>query len=132
MAISTYLATLKWGTAAATLSKEVDIKDFGDLGGEPEAIETTTLSDAAQTFIPGIKSSSAIAFTANYTSADYDSVDADSDTDLYYSLEFSDGSIFSWQGQHSVYVNGGGVNEAVNMTITVMPSTVIEKSDAED
>jgi len=45
MAISTQGVTLKWGTSATSLSKVVDIKDFPDLGGAPEVLETTTLSD---------------------------------------------------------------------------------------
>ena len=31
----------------------------------------------------------------------------------------------TWEGQHSVYVNEGEVNGAIQMTITVFPSTKI-------
>ena len=43
MAINTYGITLKWGTSAEATEKVVDIKDFPDLIGEPELLETTTL-----------------------------------------------------------------------------------------
>ena len=33
MAISTYLATLKWGDSAVTVAKVIDIKEFPDLIG---------------------------------------------------------------------------------------------------
>jgi hypothetical protein len=131
MAISTYGVTLKWGTSAASLAKEIDIKDFPDLGGAPEMLETTTLSDAAQTFILGIQSSSAMEFTANYTKADFKKVEEDANTDLYYALEFgTSGSegVFKWQGQHSVYVVGAGVNAVTEMKIVVAPSTKPELS----
>ena len=36
--------------------KLVDIKSFPDLGGAPELLETTTLSDSMQTYIEGIQS----------------------------------------------------------------------------
>lgn len=125
MAINTSLATLKWGTAAISVAKVVDIKDFPDLGGAPNMLETTTLSDTAQTYILGITPSEAMTFTANYTSASYAAVVADANKALYYELEFNDGSSFTWQGSHSVNVNGGGVDEVVGMTITVAPSSAV-------
>ena len=56
--------------------KLIDIKDFPDLGGAPEMLETTTLSDPMQTFIPGIQSLDALEFTANYTKDAFDSLKA--------------------------------------------------------
>jgi hypothetical protein len=132
MAISTYGVTLKWGLTMAAATKEIDIKDFPDLGGAPEMLETTTLSDAAQTFILGIQSLSAMEFTANYTKEDFEKVEGDANTDLYYSLEFGTGGsegIFEWQGQHSVYVVGAGVNAVTEMKIVVAPSTKPELSE---
>lgn len=125
MAQSTKGILLKWGESEAEVAKVVDIKDIPDLGGEPEMLETTTLSDAAQTYILGIISVSALSFTANYTSADYKSVLDDANKEMNYVLEFPDGAKFNWQGQHTVFVNGGGINEVVGMTITVAPSNVV-------
>mgnify|MGYP000916620055 FL=1 len=126
MAISTYGVTLKWGTSAETLTKAIDVKDFPDLGGAPELLETTTLSDAAQTYINGIQSMSAMEFTANYTKSDYEAVLADANKKLYYALEFgtagSEG-IFEWQGEHDVWVVGAGVNAVTEMKISIAPST---------
>lgn len=133
MAISTYGVTLKWGETSAALTKVIDIKNFPDLGGAPEMLETTTLSDEMQTFILGIQSADAMAFTANYTKADYTAVKADAGKDLYYSLEFGDEGdegIFEWQGQHSVYVTGADVNGVVEMVITIAPSTKPELKSA--
>ena len=126
MAISTYGVTLKWGTDSASVSKVIDIKNFPDLGGAPELIETTTLSDDAQTFISGIQSLSAFEFTANYTKADFEAVLADEGKELYYQLEFGnagDEGIFEWQGEHTVWVTGADVNGVVEMVISVVPST---------
>ena len=71
MAISTYKIFLMM-KETSTYTKLVDIKDFPDLGGAPEMLETTTLSDKMQTYIPGIQSIDALEFTANYTKEDYD------------------------------------------------------------
>lgn len=125
MAISTYLATLKWGATADAAAKVVDIKDFPDLIGEPNLLETTTLSDAQQTYIPGIKSADLLTFTANYTSADFEAVHSTEGEPMHYVLEFSDGSKFTWQGQHTCGMPGKGVDEVVEFTINIAPSTAV-------
>lgn len=141
MAISTYKVYLMHkATASADYAKLVDIKEFPDMGGTPEMLETTTLSDPMQTFIKGIQTldSSGLQFTANYTKSDYTTLKAlESDTDHQFSVWFgattsgttdtpdgSDGK-FDFKGTLSVYPNGGGVNEVVNMTISIAPSTAI-------
>ena len=121
--IATINTTFHWGETAENLSKSVRIKSFPDLGGPPEMIEITDLSDEAQSFILGVQSMSAMEFTANFTKADFETVQADAGKDLYYEIRFGDEATFAWQGQHSVHVTGGGVNEAVEMVITVAPTT---------
>ena len=145
MAISTYKVFLmKKGSSEDTWEKVIDIKEFPDLGGEPETLETTTLSDKMQTYIPGIQSLDALTFTANYTKTDFAALKALEGTENTYAVWFggtegagtltptgSDGK-FSFSGQLSVYVVGGGVNEVVDMTITIAPSTPIAFDDAEE
>jgi hypothetical protein len=126
MAISTLGVTLKMGESAEALEKVVDIKDFPDLIGEPNMLETTTLSDEAVTNIPGIRSSDMLTFTCNYTKADFTAVNEKANTALYYSLEFSDGSKFTWQGQHTCGVPGKGVDEVIEFTINIAASTAVE------
>ncbi len=126
MAISTQGVTLKWGTSAANLDKVVDIKDFPDLGGAPEMLETTTLSDQVQTYILGIQGLDMMEFTCNYTKADFEAVMEDANKDLYYALEFGvNGSegIFEWQGRHTAWVVGAGVNAVTEFKIGIAPST---------
>lgn len=138
MAISTYKAFLmKKSDSDSTYSKLVDIKDFPDLGGAPEMLETTTLSDKMQTYIPGIQSLDSMEFTANYTKTDYTTLKALEGIEGEYAVWFggtesggkltpsgSDGK-FEFSGALSVYVSGGGVNEVVDMKITIAPSTPI-------
>lgn len=89
-------------------------------------METTTLSDAQVTNIPGIKGSDLLTFTCNYTSKDFAAVKAEENKSLYYALEFSDGSTFSWQGQHTCGLPGKGVDEVVEFTVNVVPATSVE------
>lgn len=130
MARSTYGVYLMKGTdsgSSATYTKLVDIKDFPDLGGAPEMLETTTLSDAMQTYINGIQSADALEFTANYDKAKYTELAALTDKTpyaVYFGEDGGDGK-FTFEGYLSVRVNGGGVNEVVGMTISIAPATAI-------
>ena len=95
---------------------------------DPNLLETTTLSDAAQTYIPGIKSMDLMTFTTNFTKTDFQACKADEGKTLFYSLEFSDGAKFTWQGQHTMGVPGKGVDEVIEATINIAPSTAVEFS----
>lgn len=143
MAISSYKTFLMGMTSApdaqtVTWGKLSDVKDSPDLGGAPEMLETTTLTDRARTYIPGIQENEAKTFTLNYDKDIFD---------FLYSLrgvlhgfavwlggtEDADGSVtptgeygkYAWGGYLDVYVNSAGVNEVRNMTVTIAPSTVI-------
>lgn len=142
MAISTYKIFLMTSTDGSAYTKLIDIKSFPDLGGAPEMLETTTLSDAMQTYIPGIQSLDALEFEANYTKDDFAKLKALEGKEQQYAVWFggtgegetltptgSDGK-FKFKGQLSVYPVGGGVNEVVNMNINIAPSTPITLDDA--
>lgn len=142
MAISTYKIFLMSSTDGTKYEKLIDIKSFPDLGGAPEMLETTTLSDAMQTYIPGIQSLDALEFEANYTKADFTKLKALEGKEQQYAVWFggtgegetltptgSDGK-FKFKGQLSVYPVGSGVNEVVNMNINIAPSTPITLDDA--
>lgn len=136
MAISTYKVFLMKKDTSA-YAKVIDIKEFPDLGGAPEMLETTTLSDKMQTYIPGIQSLDSLEFTANYTLEDYKKLKAMEGQQNDFAVWFGgteagdvvtptgDMGKFKFKGALSVYANGGGTNEVVEMTITIAPSTVI-------
>ena len=133
MAISTYGISLMYkATESDTYTKLIDIKDFPDLGGAPEMLETTTLSDNMQTYIPGIQSLDALEFTANYTLTDFKKIKAMEGKDtafaVWFGAEGADGK-FEFKGQISAFPVGGGVNEVVGMTISIAPSTPITMAE---
>lgn len=136
MAISTYKIYLM-RKVNGIYKKLIDIKDFPDLGGSPEMLETTTLSDSMQTYIAGIQSLDALEFSANYDKANYTALKALEGVENDFAVWFgglsaggdvlpdgSDGK-FYFKGELSVFPTGGGVNEVVGMTITIAPSTSI-------
>ena len=139
MPISTYKVFLMHKTSGGTsYSKLLDIKEFPDLGGDPELLETTSLSDKMQTFILGIQTADGLAFPANYDKDKFTELKAlegqqldlavwfgGTETEGVVTPDGSDGK-FSFKGELFTKVNGGGVTEVVSMTVTVAPSTPIE------
>ena len=142
MATSTYLTFLMHGSGSTPSSwnKLVDIKEFPDLGGAPEMLDATTLTDASRTYVPGIQETEALTFTANYDKTAYTALAALRNKDEHYAVWFGgtvsgstttptgDKGKFAFKGSLDVFVAGGGVNEVRNMTITIAPSTVITVS----
>ena len=117
--------------------KLVDIKDFPDLGGAPEMLETTTLSDPMQTYIEGIQSQDALKYTINYDLTTYQKLLAMKGTETEFSVWFGgneeNGVVtptgaegkFNFKGYLSVRVVGKGVNEVKEAIISIAPSTPI-------
>lgn len=137
MAISTYKVFLMKKGSGDTYEKFLDIKSFPDLGGSPEMLETTTLSDSMQTYIAGIQSLDALEFECNYTKADFQKCKDEEGKTGSYAIWFGgtgagstitptgDQGKFEFDGQLSAFVTGGGVNEVVGMTVSIAPSTPI-------
>lgn len=143
MAISTYKTFLMTSEDGESWNKLIDIKEFPDLGGAPEMLETTTLSDRMQTFIAGIQSLDALEFTCNYDFEDFKKLKKLDGQTKNYAVWFggteagedvtptgSDGK-FKFKGQLSVFPVGGGVNEVHDMTVTIAPSTPITLDESE-
>lgn len=139
MATSTYKTFLMHkGSSESAFQKLVDITEFPDLGGEPEFLDTTTLSDKMRTFILGIQNNEGMVFSANYDKSDYTALKALEGQEENYAVWFGgteaqDGTVtpsgtdgkFSFKGQLSVRVTGAAVNEVRGMSISIAPSTTI-------
>ena len=88
-------------------------------------------------YINGIGDTSEFSFGANYTPSNFAAVNALEGKSAYYAVWFGatgdagsetpDGhnGKFAWTGDISAGISGGGVNEAVGMTINCTPSTVV-------
>lgn len=131
----TYLMVKK--TSAGSYEKVIDITSFPDLIPPRERIDITTLSDYMRVYINGIGDTAEQTYGANYTVENYQAI-VDLEGHQYdYALWFGasgeagsevpDGHYgkFAWTGDISAGVNGGGVNEAVGMSITCTPATPI-------
>lgn len=134
---TTYQTYLMHGTSG-NYSKLCDIKEFPDLGGEPEQVEITTLSDSMRRYVPGIQDTEALTFTTNYTLSDYNALKALENSEEQYAVWFDDGTAnspsgllgqWSLEGYLSVFVTGAGVNDPREMQITITPTTIITFTD---
>lgn len=134
MAINTYqIYLMHKASSGSTYTKLVDIKSFPDMGQPANGLETTTLSDAARTYIKGIgETPQNLDFTCNYTLTDYNTLAALVGSEEDYAVWFGGTSAgvpdghegkYTFSGYLDVYVTGGGVNEVVNMTCSIAPST---------
>ena len=117
--------------------KLVDIKDFPDLGGSPEMLETTTLSDFMQTYVEGIQAQDALEYTINYDLETYQKLLAMKGIETEFSVWFGgteangvvtptgDEGKFNFKGYLSARIVGKGVNEVREAIISIAPSTPI-------
>lgn len=122
MAISSFGVTLKYGATQA--NTVLAIKDFPEILGGRSALETTTLSDDAQTYIPGIRQQpEAFDFTMNFDAATMAAINALNAVQKC-ELTFSDGSKYAWDGWLSARINEGSVDSVVEMTVSITPTTV--------
>lgn len=138
MATSSYKTFLMYkNDTGGEYEKLVDIKDFPDLGGAPEMLETTTLSDSMQTYIEGIQSQDALEFNINYTLALYKTIEGLKGKETEFAVWFggteSGGTVtpvgdegkFNFKGYISIRVTGKGVNEVREAVLSIAPSTPI-------
>ena len=117
-------------------TKVVDIINYPDLGGDPEQIDITTLTDHMRRSIPGIQEVEALAFESNYTSENFEKLKAlngiEGEYAIYYGRDAAtkepdghDGK-FGFTGTMTSYPMGGGVNEPRKIRSVIMSSTEIE------
>lgn len=141
MATSTYKSFLMH-KKDASYEKLVDISSYPDLGGKPEQIDVTTLSDKMNVYTDGIQKQEALEFDAFYDLDTYKALKALEGKKDDYSVWFggtenTDGTAtptgsegkFDFTGSLSVYATSGDVNAARKIKITITPSKAISLSE---
>ena len=142
--MNTYKTFLMKGTTtggSTNWEKLVDVKDYPDLFGSPEKLETTTLSDRAHTYDEGIEENEGLEFTANYDKTAFDTLRALKGTETEFAVWFggtengseitptgSDGK-FKCKGKLSVSIVGKGVNEVRELKISICTTSALVEDD---
>ena len=130
MAVNTSNTILNYSTDnGTTWTKLVDITSYPDLGATPSKLDTTTLTAVKfKTSILGLQEIPDLTFEANYDPTDYQAIVALEGQKLALQLSFgsagADGT-FKWEGEVSVFVSGGGVDEVRMMSVTCSAETEI-------
>lgn len=100
-----------------------NLQEIPELGGEVEAIEITTLADAAHTYTDGIKNyGDSLTFKFLYEKTQFTTLNGLKDSQEW-RVELPDGAACTFSGTCSVKLDGVGVNAALTYTLSVKPST---------
>ena len=102
-----------------------NLQEIPDLGGEVEAIEITTLADAAHMYTDGIKNyGDSLEFKFLYEGTQFDTLNALTGT-VSWKVALPDGASCTFGGTSSVKLDGVGVNAALTYTLSVKPNTAM-------
>lgn len=100
-----------------------DLQEIPDLGGEVEAIEVTTLGDAAHMYTDGILNyGDSLAFKFLYNSEQFSTLNT-LDGDIEWKVTLPDNKACTFGGTCSVKLDGVGVNAALTYTLSVKPNS---------
>ena len=124
MAVISKGITLSYKTGEAGEFIELtNLQEIPELGGEVEAIEITTLADAAHVYTDGIKSyGDSLAFKFIYEKEQFETLNG-LGTSQTWQVALPDGATCSFGGTCSVKLDGVGVNAALTYTLSVKPNT---------
>ena len=100
-----------------------NLQEIPELGGDVEAIEITTLADAAHMYTDGIKNyGDSLAFKFLYEAEQFETLNGLTGSQTW-KVELPDGATCSFGGTCSVKLDGVGVNAALTYTLNVKPNS---------
>lgn len=100
-----------------------NLQEIPELGGDSEAIEITTLADAAHMYTDGIKNyGDSLAFKFLYETAQFETLNGLTGSNGW-QVELPDGTTCAFTGTCSVKLDGVGVNAALTYTLAVKPDS---------
>lgn len=110
--------TLSYGDKPLT-----NLMEIPDLGGEVEAIEITTLADAAHKYTQGLKNyGDSLEFKFLYEEAQFTTLNGLSGSQQW-KVSIPDGATCSFGGSCSVRLDGVGVGAALTYTLSIKPDS---------
>ena len=135
MAISTEHTYLIVKDGENAWAKLIDVKEIPDLGGAPSNIDTTTLSNSRKTGIPGLIDPGALEFTANYDKEDFAKLKTYKGKTCKYGVQFGktgENGVQVFDGELSCWTKGGGVEDVLEIGISISASTEITDGETND
>ena len=100
-----------------------NLQEIPELGGDAEAIEITTLADAAHMYTDGIKNyGDSLAFKFLYETEQFEELNGLTGSHNW-KVTLPDGAVCSFGGTSSVKLDGVGVNAALTYTLNIKPNS---------
>lgn len=136
MAVSTAGTYLMYKATegASSYTKLCDITNYPDLGGSPNKIDITDLScKNMKKSMMGLQEAPELNFECMYDKEVFKTISALNDSyhfAMYFGDETGVDGKYGWEGKVTVYVNGGGVDEARKMTVVTSAETEITEITA--
>lgn len=122
MAVISKGITLSYKTGEGEFIELTNLQEIPELGGDTEAIEITTLADAAHVYTDGIKNyGDSLAFKFLYAKEQFTTLNSLGEAEWKVSLP--DGATCIFGGTCSVKLDGVGVNAALTYTLAVKPDS---------
>lgn len=114
-------------SGGANFTDLTNLQEIPDIGGDTDAVEVTTLDDAAHTYINGLKDyGDSLDFTFLYDKTQFTALDALTGTISWkVTLPGTSALTATFDGECSVKLNGVGTNDAITYTLAVKPNSAI-------
>lgn len=113
------------GDSSGTYTALTNLQEIPELGGDSEAIEITTLADAAHMYTDGIKNyGDSLSFTFLYENTQFETLNALTGS-TNWQVKLPDETTCSFTGTSSVKLAGVGVNAALTYTLAIKPNSAM-------
>ena len=123
MAVISKGITLSYKLGEATYVALTNLQEIPELGGTSEAIEVTTLADAAHMYTDGLLNyGESLEFKFLYEKEQFDTLIALEGVSGW-QVALPDGTTCTFEGTSSVKLDGVGVNAALTYTLAVKPNS---------
>jgi hypothetical protein len=123
MAVISKGITLSYKNGTGEFVELKDLQEIPELGGDSEAIEITTLADAAHMYTDGIKNyGDSLSFKFLYETEQFATLNELTGTSEW-KVALPDGATCTFGGTSSVKLDGVGVNAALTYTLAVKPNS---------
>lgn len=126
---------LSYKTTGSSFIELTGLKEVPEMGSDPEKVENTCLSDTTKQYEYGVGDFGDLAYKFKYVNDAADSPYrilrklADNKTVVDFEQAYPDGTKFTFRAQCSVKLGGGGVNSAVEFTLSLALQSEITVTD---
>ena len=125
MAVVSKGIKLSYKASGETYTDLTNLQEIPDLGGETEAIEITTLADAAHMYTDGLLNyGDSLGFKFLYEKEQFSTLSALSGS-IGWKVTLPDTETCSFTGSCSIKLDGVGTNAALTYTLAIKPDSAM-------